>query len=520
MHDKFSPVPNGVTYFDGFNDSSINADFWQQTAVGAITIAEASGILSINHEIAGAIGSAFIQSIRKFGWQTAISAGITLVTGSAGADGDHAEASIMLYKDATHYIRFGPYRDTSEAKNNLACIRYNMGAGALVEYKGAVTDATLHKYAIIILGDHVVFILDENIVYDMETALFVDYYLRLESAAPAAGDHIHANFTNFMCTKSPSLLADLIAPSTIGSIAANVITIDGKVDVIDTNVDTINGKIDIIDTLLDTIDTKHTFSGDVTLTNTTATELTFDAVTHGAEFELVLAAALLRGTVPKAVMNDGGAYTDYTTECNNLTTRDVKLLPSVPANGDAFIVSSHEKFCYIDVYMEGGVVNTNNVIALKYWDGDTWEAIPGVVDGTFDTQSLGKSGRISFSPPVDWAEVAIDGYTGYPVEFVVTTFGADVPYATHIQVGLDSSSGFDQVAQEFTDLTVYIKRSFPTIGYQTNPGDSLTYVQSIGHRDVDINGIRCCGDTKVGFQLSATPDKNVVIPYFGFTRRL
>jgi len=506
MHDKFSPVPNGVTYFDGFNDSSINADFWQQTTVGAVTIAEASGILSINHEIAGALGSAFIQSIRKFGWQTAISAGITLVTGSAGGDGDHAEASIMLYKDATHYIRFGPYRDTSEAKNNLACIRYNMGAGALAEYKGAVTDATLHKYAIIILGDHVVFILDENIVYDMETALFVDYYIRLESAAPAAGDHIHANFTNFACTKSANLLLDLVAPGSAASLAADIAILDGK--------------IDIIDTLLDTMDIKNTFSGNVTLTDTTTTELTFDAATHGAEFELVLAAALLRGTVPKAVMNDGGAYTDYTTECNNVITRDIKLLPSVPANGDAFIVSSHEKFCYIDVYMEGGIANTDNVIALKYWDGDTWEAIPGVVDGTFDTQSLGKSGRVSFSPPVDWAEVAIDGYTGYPVEFVVTAFGVDVPYATHIQLGLDSSSGFDQVAQEFTDLTVYIKRNFPTIGYQTNPGDSLTYVQSIGHKDVDINGFRCYGDTKVGFQLSATPDKNVVIPYFGFTRRL
>jgi len=506
MHDKFSPVPNGVTYFDGFNDSSINAAFWNQVTAGAVTIAEATGVLSINHEAAAALGAAYVQSIRKFGWQNTILVGITLSTGSAGADGDHAEASIVLFKDATHYIRFGPYRDTSEAKNNLACIRYNMGAGALAVYKGAVTDAVLHKYSIVVLGDHAVFMLDENIVYDMETTEFVDYYLRLESAAPAAGDHIHAGFTDFICAKSANILSDLVTPGSSASISADVAIIDGK--------------IDIIDTLLDTIDTKHTFSGNVTLTDTTAVELTFDAATHGAEFELVLAAALLRGTVPKAVMKDGGAYTDYTVECNNLTTRDVKLLPSVPANGDAFIVSSHEKFCYIDVYMEGGVANTDNVIALKYWDGDSWEAIPGVVDGTFDTQSLGKSGRVSFSPPVDWAEVAIDGYTGYPVEFVVTTFGADVPYATHIQVGLDSSSGFDQVAQEFTDLTVYIKRSFPTIGYQTNPGDSLTYVQGIGHRDVDINGFRCCGDTKVGFQLSATPDKNVVIPYFGFTRRL
>jgi hypothetical protein len=116
--------------------------------------------------------------------------------------------------------------------------------------------------------------------------------------------------------------------------------------------------------------------------------------------------------------------------------------------------------------------------------------------------------------------VAIDGYTGYPVSFEVATAGTVQPLATHIQVSLDSSTGFDQVAQEFTDLTIYLKSNFPTLGYQTNPGDSLVYTQAIGHRDVSINGFRCNGDTKLGFQLSAVPDKNVVIPYFGFTRRI
>jgi hypothetical protein len=51
-------------------------------------------------------------------------------------------------------------------------------------------------------------------------------------------------------------------------------------------------------------------------------------------------------------------------------------------------------------------------------------------------------------------------------------------------------------------------------------GDKMEYVQAIGIRDVDINGYRCYGDTKIGFQLGATPGKNVAIPYFGFTRRL
>jgi hypothetical protein len=503
MHDKFSPVPNGVTYFDGFFDGVINPDFWTELATGTVDVSENVGNLTILHDAGGLSGYGHLTSIKRFGWQTTISVDLTLTTGSAGADGNHAEASLVLYKDATHYIKFGPYRDTAAGKNHISCLRYKMGGAETVSYIGAnLTDALLHTYSIIVLGDHAVLKLDGTIISDFETIDFVDYYIQLEIDTTANADHIHATFTNFICAKSPNMLS---SSSSMGTLVADIATIDGKVD--------------IIDNILDAMDTKITFSGNITLPDTTPVELTFDTATYGSQFELSLAAALLRGTVPKAVVNDGGVYTDKTSECNSMITRNIKLLPSVPANNDAFIVMAASKFCYIDIYMEGGVFNTNNTFAIKYWNG-AWTAIPGVVDGTFDTKSLGKSGRVSFSPPADWATTTINGYTGYAVEFVVTTFGTDVPYASHVQVGLDNSSGFDQVAQEFSNLSVYIKRNFPTITYQDNPGDALTYVQGIGHRDIDLNGLRCYSDTKIGFQLAATPDKTVVIPYFGFTKRL
>jgi hypothetical protein len=482
MHDKFSPVPNGVVYFDGFYDSSVNTNFWVATVAGATTITEASGKVTMVHDAGGAAGSGLLATLKRFGWQNTLSVGIALETGSLAADGNHAEASLVLYKDSTHYIRFGAYRDTAGGVNQLKYLRYKMAAGAetVVSIGTEITDATPHRYSIVILGDHAVLMLDENVVHDIETADFVDYYAWLESTASAVGDHIHAAFSRFLCAKSIDFLSGVVLPA----------------------------------------DVKHPFAGSVTLGGVNASEITFDAATHGRQFELTLAAALVRGTVAKAVQNDGGAYTDYTSQCNDMGTRDVVLLPAVPVAGDAFIVMAAEKFCYVDVYMEGGIFNTDNVIAIKYWNGGAWAAIPGVSDGTFSTQSLGQSGRVSFAPPVDWAAVAINGYTGYPVSFEVTTAGTVQPLATHIQVSLDSSTGFDQVAQEFTDLTIYLKSNFPTLGYQTNPGDSLVYTQAIGHRDVSINGFRCNGDTKLGFQLSAVPDKNVVIPYFGFTRRI
>lgn len=480
MDDKFGTTPDGITYFDGFSDALVSS-FWSQVVTGAVTIVESAGKLTINHNAAGAIGSGVLSSVKRFGWQNTISVGIALDTGSLAADGNHAEASLVLYKDDTHYIKFGPYRDTAAAQNSLSCLRYKMTAGAeTVLYLGTdIADTNIHRYSIVILDDHAVLAIDEKIVYDIETSTFVDYYAQLESVIPAVGDHVHAAFSNFVYAKNIDFLRGLLIPENL----------------------------------------KHTFSGNITLANTNASEVTFDAATHGNQFELVLVAALIRGTTPKGVLNDGGAYTDYTSQCNDMVSGNIVMLPAVPANSDAFIVMATEKFCYIDVYMDGGVANTDNVLAIKYWNG-AWTAISAVVDGTFDTQSLGKSGRVSFSPPNDWATSTIDGYTGYAVEFVVTAHGAVQPLATHIQLGLNSSSGFDQVAKEFSDLTFYVKSNIPGIGYQSNPTDTMVYAQSLGHRDISLNGFRCNGDTKIGFQLSDTPSKNVVIPYFGFTRRI
>jgi hypothetical protein len=479
MSDRYNPNPNGVTHVDPFLDGHIDSFFWESTPSGGVTITESNGRINIDHEAAAAIGSGLLSSKFLFGWQTTNSVGITLATGSLAADGDHAEASLVLYKDVANYIKFGPYRDTSEAKNANR-IRINLGLGESVIDLSAV-DNFCHQYTISVLENHTLFLLDGVIVYDLETIGFLDYLIRFESVVQNAADHVHAQFTNFIISKDTHFLAAIYPPNPI-----------------------------------------KTFSGNITLTGITPAELTFDAATYGAEFELVLVAGLGKGTVGKAVKiyNAGTTFTDYTIASNNLVTRDVKPFTSAPVNGDQFAVMAAYKFCYVDVYMEGGVANTNNVLTLKYWNGAAWAAIPGVVDGTFDTQSLGKSGRVSFVPPAGWATKTIDGYTGYAIVWEVTAASTDVPYITHIQVSDDTATSFDQVAAAFDTLLVYIKRNYPITGYSSMFADKMEYIQAIGERDVDINAFRCLGDTKVGFQLNTTPAKNVVIPYFGYARRL
>lgn len=523
MHDKCNPTPNDVAYIDPFKDSHLDTTFWVSAVTGGVTVTEGIGLLSIDHEIAAVVGSGSITTLKKFGWHQTISAGLTLVTGSIAGDGNHAEAGITLYKDATHFVKFGPYRDTAAGTNRLSMLHYqNGGADNYVAFSATICDALSHQYTIVMLENRAILLLDGAIVYDFELVGFVDYTVALDATVTAVGDHVHANFANFMCIKNTDFISSLFQANSSAALIAMLTATDLVVDDIHADLITVDGIADDIKAQVLLMDTKHMFSGHIDLPNTTAVELTFDSATHGDQFELVLAAALGMGIMEKAVVSDNGSYTDFTSQCNSLTTRDVRMLPAVPVtNQDAFIVMAAAKFCYIDVYMEGGIVNTNNVIAIQYYKDDhTWVNIPGVTDGTFDTQSLGKSGRVSFSPPADWDTQTLDGFTGYAVRFYVTTAGADVPYATHIQLSDDTSESFDQVAGVFDTLLVYIKRNFPTIGYQTMIGDKMEYVQAIGIRDVDINGYRCYGDTKIGFQLGATPGKNVAIPYFGFTRRL
>jgi hypothetical protein len=522
MNDTFNPIPNDVAYIDGFKDSHLDTNFWTSVVTGGVTIVEGISKLSINHEIAGVVGTGKVTLKKRLGWHQVISTGLTLVTGSVAGDGNHAEAGITLYKDATHFVKFGPYRDTAGAVNNLSYLHYqNGGADTFVAFTATICDALTHQYSIVMLEDRAILLLDGAIVYDFEIIGFMDYAVQLDATVTAVGNHLHADFSNFICVKNTDFIAAIFPSWNASALMAQLLATDLVVDDIHSDLVTLNGIADDIKAQVLLADTKHVFSSHVDLPNTTAVEVTFDEITHGTEFELVLAAALGQGVMPKAIQDNGGALTDYTAQCNSLITRDIMLFPAVPDDGDAFIVMAATKFCYIDVYMEGGVANTDNVLAIQYYrDDHTWVAIPGVTDGTFSTQSLGKSGRVSFAPPADWDTGTFDGFFGYAVRFVITNDGVDVPYATHIQLSDNTSESFDQAAGVFDTLLVYIKRNFPTIGYQNMVADKMEYVQCIGIRDVDINGFRCYGDTKVGFQLGATPGKAVVIPYFGFTRRL
>jgi hypothetical protein len=172
--------------------------------------------------------------------------------------------------------------------------------------------------------------------------------------------------------------------------------------------------------------------------------------------------------------------------------------------------------------MDGGVSNLDNKFNVLYWNGATW-AVLAVTDGTnggVAGRTFYENGRISFAPPGNWTAISVNGVSCYYISIHVVTAGSSVPVATHIQLGLVSHSGFDHAAAFLSTLEVKMFKGFTGIGYTRSYMDAMSYRQCVGERNVEINGWRCDGDAKITFQLSETPTKPVVIPYYAFTRRL
>lgn len=475
--DRFAFHPSGIVLFDNFRGAALDAIWATKIDAGTLITIEA-GYVKFAHAGAATAGLAILPFGRNFGVQTSFEADIQVVTGVGMVN---LSSGIRLFANVDNWIMLGPY--ISGAETHAISLNYSVDGvtGSAHLLSGAVDDL-VRRVRLTVLENHVVAYVNGIRMYDVQftdpARDFVDYAFQLVTGTTAVADVLDVRFSN--------------------------IKISNKIE--------------------DPEPYPARFKGTISLANTTPVNLTFPASENGETFELVMGANLGEGYMPYAYVFDSPAtVTNITAACNNLTTGDIVLLPAVPANGDGVLLGAAEKFQSIDVYMDGGVNNTDNVFAIQYWSGAAWTNIPGVVDGTNGGtagRTFYQNGRIYFSPPADWATVTMEGINAYWINITVTAFGVDIPKATHIQLGFAANSYFDNHAAFLSTLMVKMKRNFPTAGYARFYSDAMPYLQCLGERNVDINGWRCQGDVQVSFELSATPAKTVTIEYFGFTRRL
>jgi hypothetical protein len=111
-------------------------------------------------------------------------------------------------------------------------------------------------------------------------------------------------------------------------------------------------------------------------------------------------------TVDSALADDGGSITDETTEANEATADDMTLLPAAPAVDDAYYFGKDLEFDTLSLNVSTAGVGSWTIV-WEYWDGDSWELLAGISDGTTGF-TTGGTNDITWTIPTDWATRSID----------------------------------------------------------------------------------------------------------------
>lgn len=470
--DVGNALPTGIQEYDGFDVTTIDSNRWETpTETGDTEISQAAGYLVISNA-AGTAGTAFLETINKFGknWRFSIDLLIDDLTGTAGA------TSLVLYKSATCYVRIGPCKTALIDCNCYLQIKPSAGVEQATALTTDVVDTTnIHSYRVLVLNQTIIVYYDDVRVTSFPMEEMFNYTIRIEGSTSVNGTTLNAKADNY----------------------------DAKHDV-DTQL------MEISETLAGGIANDPTITdiaGNISLSSTTEAFLELTKTIYGKKFKVCLFADLEGANLPECYISDaGGILEDQTENANNLISNNIRLCTAAGAQvNDAVYFCSGEPFKKLDIYMEGGTSNTDNTYVWEYLNISTWTSLP-VTDGTLhNSKVFGKSGRVTWTA------------TTYQVRARITTAGSSLPKATHAQISEDGKTGFDSLAAFLSNLIVNIYRKRADGSYASLPVDTaMPFTQCILTRNIDMSNLIAWQDIKIGFKLSATPTAEITIPYTGY----
>lgn len=106
--------------------------------------------------------------------------------------------------------------------------------------------------------------------------------------------------------------------------------------------------------------------------------------------------------------DDGGSFTDETTDAGDNGADDVLPLPTTPATNDAFYIGDGDIFDRVSQEITTAGVGTWT-ITWEYYNG-SWTALSNVVDNTTGFTVAGLK-VLSYDLPTDWQDVSVNGTT-------------------------------------------------------------------------------------------------------------
>lgn len=110
-------------------------------------------------------------------------------------------------------------------------------------------------------------------------------------------------------------------------------------------------------------------------------------------------------------LDDGGAFTDYSTAAGNMTTDDVYPTAAVPAVNDALYIGAAAKFSNASIYVSVAGAGTWT-ITWEIWDGSVWNSTG--VSSTTDWKSSGfRTVSITAGAQALWALATVNAQSAY-----------------------------------------------------------------------------------------------------------
>jgi hypothetical protein len=460
-----SHIPPGRMY-DNFGDSSIGTVEWgAAVTAGSTTVTETAPNLIIANTGVGTAGESYLPTYDTYGRFLILETYIEINNGEAAGDGERCDGYIGLWQDANNYVEWGPYRDTSEAINSRGYLKYNIaGAGeTLVDADTTDLDNVARKYSIHVTGDMLYFYIDDVLITQLSFPRLNKYYVRLAAGTQNNTDIIDVRFTPLEINSYNKLLFNVFLQE---------LAIQGGGD-------SIGSLMAELDNLLDF--SRHPSSGYTAMDGTEVTLISVAAQdvawrynggiikTHnmqGGDDLLVRAYVIPRSggsynnpfktwslinaqtedillpSVPNqyglkvtaqqtsshgvdsAQADDGGAYTDETDEANNATANDMNLLPAAPAVNDGYYFGCNYPFGLLRLNIGTSGVATTMTLTWYYYNGSAWVALSNVTDGTSSFTAAPGNHDVTFTIPVDWTAVAINGVTAYYIYAKLTAYTA------------------------------------------------------------------------------------------------
>lgn len=129
-----------------------------------------------------------------------------------------------------------------------------------------------------------------------------------------------------------------------------------------------------------------------------------------------------------AVADDGGAQTDETVAANSAAANDMTLLPLAPAVNDAYYFGSNRMFTILTLNIgTAGTPAYNPGVAgwlgaWEYYDGDSWETVSTIVDGTVGFTTAVGNHDVTYDLPDNWNATNVNGINAYWLRYRITEF--------------------------------------------------------------------------------------------------